>query len=203
MIYNLSMSALPSHTRGPGYAGLRMTADEFLSLGETTDRYQLVDGIVLMSPSPTPLHQRIKLLVAQQAMATDSPLAGGPDVFLDTDVRFDTQVVYCPDVAVYRSGRLTSTPARLTQPPDLIVEVLSPGNKPLDLVTKRADYERFGVNEYWVFDPETTELRCWRADATGHYAAGAVQGDRITSSAIPAFTLDLGPIRALCRSAEA
>ena len=39
--------------------------------------------------------------------------------------------------------------------PDLIIEILSPGNKKYDLAKKRKLYEKFGVKEYWVVDPET------------------------------------------------
>jgi Uma2 family endonuclease len=39
--------------------------------------------------------------------------------------------------------------------PDLIIEILSPSNKRRDLITKKKLYEKFGVNEYWIIDPET------------------------------------------------
>src|SRR4051812_47927817 len=111
------MSAAPTYPREMGYAGLRMTADEYLALGETQERYELIDGIVIMSPSPTPRHQWLKHMILSQ-INTTSPGAMG---FLDTDVRFGSAIVYCPDVSVYRPGRLHEIPQRLTEQPDLIV----------------------------------------------------------------------------------
>src|SRR5256885_1453627 len=56
----LEMSALPKPLGSDiGYAGLRMTADDYLGLGETQERYELINGVVFMSPSPTPRHSEI------------------------------------------------------------------------------------------------------------------------------------------------
>lgn len=196
------MSALPRHPRDSGYTGLRMSADEYLALGQTPDRYELIDGVVFMSPSPTPLHQLLLQEIAVQLTLASREPGGGFTTFLDTDVRFAPALVYCPDVSVYRPGRLKGTPAQLTIVPDLVVEVLSPGNRPLDLVTKRGDYEQFGVGEYWVLDPDTGDVRCWRRRA-GRYEESPVTGGTLPSDAIPGFTLDLVPLRRLVGAKEA
>ncbi|MFG0284970.1 MAG: Uma2 family endonuclease, partial [Phycisphaerales bacterium JB039] len=123
------MSALPRQPGHQGYAGLRMTADEYLALGETTDRYQLIDGVVMMSPSPSPAHQR---LLAEILYQFESFARAGGDIliFPDTDVRLDDQLVYRPDISIYRTQRLPRIPDRLRLAPDLVVEILSPGSGP-------------------------------------------------------------------------
>ncbi len=192
------MSAAPRFPIDLGYAGLRMTADEYLALGETQERYQLIDGVVTMSPKPTPLHQGliVQIIFHLETFARANP---GVLVFPDTDVRFGPHLVYEPDISVYRTGRLTGVPRRLTEAPDLIVEVLSPGSKALDLITKRSDYERFGVGEYWVIDPATGGVRCWRRQGV-QFVEAAADGESLASTAIPGFVLDLGAIRPLCRN---
>src|SRR5262249_52756965 len=151
-----------------------------LALGETEDRLELIDGVVWMSPSPTPLHQLISQEINVQ-IAIAGRGAGSPWlVFLDTDVRFASKLVYRPDVSVYRRDRFLGVPARLMEPPDLVVEVLSDRSRPIDLATKRTDYERFGVGEYWIVDPETAELRCWQRTG-GVFAAAPVGGDFMAS----------------------
>ena len=181
-----------------GFAGLRMTADKYLALGETRDRYQLIDGVVVTSPSPSPLHQEIKIAVAFQVRGTSLP-DGVPRVFLDIDVLFDDSLVYCPDVSVYRRSRLTRTPSRLTIAPDLIVEVLSPSNRGLDLVTKRRDFDRFGVGEYWIIDPDTNAVRVLRRRDGAFVEAPESESsaDQIVCAAIPGLTLDMRAIRAI------
>ena len=71
------MSAVPRRPQG-GYAGLRMTAEEYLALGETNARYELIDGVVCMSPKPSPLHQKILRFIQGQLEA-----------FLDSNPGFD------------------------------------------------------------------------------------------------------------------
>src|SRR6185295_1633314 len=118
----------------------------------TEDRYELVNGVVVMSPSPTPRHQRIAFLLALQIEGWAESTAG-IHVIPDVDIRVGPDKVYRPDIVVYRHTRLPAIPTRLTVPPDLIVEVLSPGSESMDYVVKRDDYDRFGVAEYWVIDP--------------------------------------------------
>src|SRR5438045_1840911 len=124
------MSTAPRYPAEMGYAGLRMSADEFLALGETPERYELIDGTVVMSPSPTPIHQLIIVELLQQILAWKQVHAGAR-VFPDTDLRLSSGKVYRPDLVVYAPGRLARPPERLAVPPDLVVEVLSPGSKPL------------------------------------------------------------------------
>ena len=188
------MSAAPRHPRDLGYAGLRMTADEYLSLGETQDRYELVDGVVFMSPSPLPRHGEVLSELVYQLKA----FAGGTRairVFPETDVQLSAQTVYRPDVAVYRADRLPAAPERLDSAPDLIIEILSPTTRPFDLITKRDDYERFGVAEYWVVDPTNGAVRRFLRRSQRLVETPA-DGDSLLSEAIAGFTLDLRPLRA-------
>src|SRR5262245_59038093 len=133
------MSAVPRYPSDLGYNGLRMTADEYLSLGETPDRYELVDGVVIMSPSPTPIHQLLIQELQLQA-GLYARAHSGTLVFPDTDLRLGPRQVYRPDLSVYAPGRWRGIPERLDLPPDLVIEIISPGSKPFDLITKRADY---------------------------------------------------------------
>src|SRR2546421_10095414 len=155
------MSAAPKYPSDMGYSGLRMTAEEFFRLGETPERYELIDGVVVMSPSPTMRHQTILHLI--QAQAEEWRQANpGSRVTPGIDIRFGKHLVYCPDLVVYAPGRISGLPDRPDIPPDLAIELLSPGSKGIDLITKRKDYERFGVREYWVIDPADASARIWR-----------------------------------------
>lgn len=188
------MFAASSHPPDWGYAGLRMRSEEYLALGETPDRYELIDGVVVMSPRPLPRHQKasVFLLASFYEAAGRHP---GLGVFPDCDVVFSEATVYCPDIAVYLPGRLPPVPARLDAAPDLVIEILSPGTKPLDLVTKRSDYERFGVSEYWVLDPDQLSVRLWRRTG-GKLAEVATDASAIPSAVLQGWWLDLSALRA-------
>ncbi|MFG0284136.1 MAG: Uma2 family endonuclease [Phycisphaerales bacterium JB039] len=187
------MSAAPRHS-DLGHAGLRMSAADFFAIGETSECLQLVDGVVLMSPRPTPLHQTILRLVLRQIerYLDDHP---GAACFPEVDWELRPDTVYSPDIACYAPGRIGDIPARLTTAPDLIIEILSPGTKAFDLTTKKDDYETCGVGEYWTIDPVDVRLRCYRRSGDRLLEAVPEEG-AVASVALPGLTLDLGPLRA-------
>src|SRR5436190_11543249 len=75
-----------------GYSGLLMRAEDFFALGQTQERYELVNGVVLMSPSPHPNHWRLieEILFQVQAFARPN---GGFDTYSETDLYLDDQTV--------------------------------------------------------------------------------------------------------------
>lgn len=170
-------------------SGLRMNADEFFALGETRERFVLIDGVVIFSPSPNFRHQRISFLIAMQ-IEEWSARGGGAQCVQDVDVRLSDKIVYQPDISVFRAGRVVSDTDPIEIAPDLVIEVLSPGSRALDLVTKRDDYERFGVAEYWVIDPAALSVQIWRREGQLLCAAGSSTGT-IVSQSLPGLVLDL------------
>lgn len=195
------MSAVPRYPRDAGYHGLTMTADEFFALGETPERYELINGVVALSPSPFASHNEIAVEITGQ-LRDFARAGGGVRTFPDTDLRLSATLVYRPDVSAYRAGRLHGRVERLTTPPDLIIEILSQSTRLQDLIPKRDAYERFGVGEYWTIDPADASVRRWRrAQAAGPMAEAPVDPGAATveSTALPGFALDLRPILAIVR----
>lgn len=198
------MSAAPRHPGGSGYAGLRMTADEFLALGETRERYELIDGVVVMSPSASGPHSEIAVEIIYQ-LKSFAHQARTIRVFADIDTRFGPMLVYRPDVLVYLINRLAGGAKRRDLMPDLAVEILSPSNRSQDLVTRRHDYNHRGVGEYWIIDPEAphaSQFRALQRQGGGAFTETLATGDSLPSSAIAGFTLDLAPIRAIIEEAR-
>jgi Uma2 family endonuclease len=191
----MDMSAIPRHPPELGYSGLRMTADEYLALGETEERYELIDGVVVMSPSSAPGHGEVANEIGRQ-LGNFARTSSSIRVFQEIDVRLNDVRVVRPDICVYLSDRLPKRPRRFDLPPDLIVEVLSPGTKPLDLITKRDDYEKFGVREYWVVDPTDGRVRCWRRQGL-QLTEAPVETDFQPCPALPGFSLDLKALRSV------
>ena len=115
----------------------------------STTRYELIDGALLVSAEPSLQHQRVSLQLLrllQDAAPEDS------EVFLPIDVRLSPTRQIAPDVTVVR--RDDATGRRLDGTPLLVVEVLSPSTRTVDLVLKRRVLEEADVPSYWLVDPD-------------------------------------------------
>lgn len=193
------MSAARSQPPEFGLAGLQMRAEDFFAVGETQERYELIDGVVMMSPSPRPRHWKAAQEIILQLGIFARAGGGIADVYSETDLQIHDRSVFRPDVCVYAARPAAAIPDRLTLAPDLVVEVLSPGTQALDLITKRDEYERYGVKEHWVVDPANARIRAWRRQQERLIEALVEEG-ALPSSAIPGFALDL---RALAQAVRA
>lgn len=178
--------------------GLRMTAEEYAALPECDGWYELIDGVVCMSPSPLPLHQRIAARLTGQIIAfLDAHPVG--EAFVEVDVFLGEgprggDLVYRPDIVFIRQSRLPRGMERITGAPDLVVEIISNTSRRYDHETKKSDYERCGVPEYWIIDPYRKELAFYLL-RQGRYVLAPAQGDQFGSEAIPGFSLDLNRLR--------
>lgn len=76
---------------------------------------------------------------------------------------------------------------------------ISPDSRSLDRETKHDDYERAGVQEYWLIDPEQETMTFYRL-TRGRFAEAPFSGDAYESQAVPGFRLDLAKVRAAFRS---
>jgi len=138
-------------------------------LWQGDERWELIDGkAFLMSPSPSRAHQSTLLALARQIA---DHLEGQPcDVYVAPfDVRFPKEdepdsgvdTVLQPDlVVVCDPSKLDKAGCRGA--PDWVIEILSPSTSIRDRKQKRDVYERHGVREYWVVDPETRTVAIHR-----------------------------------------
>lgn len=119
---------------------------------------ELINGVIYMSPSPVRPHQRIvTMLSARMALYVEDNKLGevyvAPfDVYLDQHAN-----AVQPDIVFVAQKNLSIIERHIHGVPDLVVEVLSEGNKSNDLIKKKDLYHHFGVKEYWIIDPETKE----------------------------------------------
>jgi len=176
----------------PRYAGLRMTAAEYLALPDDGYQYELIDGVVLMSPSPDFGHPntRAELLTLLRNYLRGRGLGVA---VADTDVTLDGDVVYRPDILFVRAANIPPGTRRLDQRPDLVVEVLSPGTQVYDLNTKRRDYQRAGIPEYWIVDYANRSIRFLRLK-DGRYEDVTPSGGEFQSAAVPGFMLRIDEV---------
>jgi Uma2 family endonuclease len=148
------------------------TYSDYARLPDDGNRYEVIDGELLVTPSPSPLHQRI---VFRLAMALDSYVArhGLGLVIPDVDLLFQTGQFLRPDLLVVPAGaRYAITNRGIEAVPLLVVEILSPTSGAIDRVKKPVRYGDFGIPEYWVLDPEERCAWVWR------FAEGATSPER-------------------------
>jgi Uma2 family endonuclease len=177
----------------PEYAGLRMTAEDYFRLPDDRYRYELLDGVITLSPSPSPKQQRVMVKIVKQleAFAELHPVG---NVYAELEIKLEEKIVYRPEIVFIRAERVLENWDRIRTAPDLVVEILSPESRRYDRETKRGDYERFGVREYWMIDPDDETFTFLRLEG-GKYVEVAPEADRFASQAVPGFVLDLAAVR--------
>jgi Uma2 family endonuclease len=147
----LSIATWPDHL---------LTLDEWDALPEdTVQRFELVEGILLVAPKPTPLHQwaMVRLCAQLDAQLPDE-LKALADVEVLVEAGFPP-TVRAPDIVVIPTAVARRNPARLDAADVLLaVEIVSPGSRRTDRVTKPAEYADAGIRHYWVIelDPPVT-----------------------------------------------
>jgi Uma2 family endonuclease len=146
---------------------------DYARLPDDGNRYEVIDGELLVTPAPSPLHQLVSFRLAMELHAYVERHRLGV-VLPDVDLLFQTGQFLRPDfLVVPESSRPGITRRGIEMAPSLVVEILSPTSGPIDLVKKPARYGDFGIPEYWVIDPEERCAWVWR------YAAGASEGERV------------------------
>lgn len=129
-----------------------LTWADFLALPGEQKHAELLDGEVVVSP-PSRLHQWVvgRLHIALSGWADAAPDRG--QVALDPPVQVGPRRGYLPDLAWFPQAQCGPRTESFSGVPALAVEVLSPSNRGLEMLRKRTDYARVGVEELWVVDP--------------------------------------------------
>lgn len=138
----------------------RYTYEDYLKTPEDK-RYELIEGELLMTPSPVPYHQWISKNMGYEIEKFIRENKLGKVFYAPCDVRLDDENVLQPDILFISGERLGIIGEKNIQgAPDLVIEVLSESTAYRDLVKKKRLYASFGVKEYWVVDPneKTVEI---------------------------------------------
>jgi Uma2 family endonuclease len=157
------------------------TYEDLLSLPAEV-RAEVIDGELVVEPSPSPLHQGAVGGVLAELRSPFERGRGGPGgwwLILDVDVFFGPHDVVRPDITGWRRERVPEYPSErpVRATPDWVCEALSPGTAARDQGEKRAIYQRSGVAWYWIVDPANRSLQVYRLTADGYLLDTSV-GDR-------------------------
>lgn len=153
------------------------TADELEVIPEDGNRYEIIDGVLFVTPAPSTLHQRT-LLEFVERLRPYSKALGLELLVAPIDVRASSSTQVQPDILVlprFFEGRCATRWEQMSRLL-LAVEILSPSTKRLDRVVKRKLYLEQGVREYWIVDIESRSVGVWTAE----YETARVTRDTFT-----------------------
>lgn len=171
----------------------RITWDDLLKMPEDNRRREIIDGELIVSPSPLANHQRVllKLVNVIENFLQANPV--GEVFFAPLDTIFEQQQVLQPDLLYVSNGRASIVSRWVFGAPDLAVEIISETSRRRDEVRKRELYEQFGVQEYWIVDPEADHVTVYRL-ADGRYGDGLVIRETLTTPLLPGLEINLAKV---------
>ena len=182
----------------PATPGVKLTYDDFVLFPDDGQRHELIDGVHYVTPSPARKHQAIvwNLTVLVGNYLLEHP--AGRAFSAPFDVVFSEFDVVEPDLLFVSQARArVLTEKNVRGAPDLVVEVGSPATRRRDEKTKLQLYERFGVSEYWVVDPDLDVIKVYRL-VEGRYQRAAEltleAHDVLTTPLLPGLQLPLEDI---------
>jgi Uma2 family endonuclease len=183
-------------------AKTRVSIDEFLAMPETEPPSELIDGEVVQKPMPNDDHGQLTSWLIIEIGIYLRQLGRG---FVVNEVRHADrreEWVYVPDIEVRLAprtgGRGSSAPVE--GPPDMAIEVLSPGDRPGRLLERVSFYMRTGVALLWVVDPADEQVTVYRpGESPSTFGTSAVIN---AAPVLPEFELDLAALFAILPDEE-
>ena len=174
---------------------IQWTYEDYLAFPEDGKRYEIIEGDCFMSPAPRTRHQAISLRLTYflYDYLRDTKLGHVFDA--PTDVIFSETNIVQPDVLVVLAARAAIiTEKNIQGAPDLVIEILSETTRKMDEVVKKKLYERYGVLEYWIVDPELALVKIYRL-TDGRYGRAEERaqerGETVTTVLLPGLDIAL------------
>ena len=179
--------------------GVKLTYDDFVLFPEDGKRHELIDGEHFVTPSPSRKHQAIVWNLATMIGPYLESHPVGRAFVAPFDVIFSEFDVVEPDLLFISSARQAEilTTKHVRGAPNLVVEIASPSTRGRDETLKRKLYERFGVDEYWVVDPELDTIKVYRRTSDRYERTAELfleSGDVLVTPLLPDLELPLAKI---------
>ncbi|HZM68674.1 MAG TPA: Uma2 family endonuclease [Nakamurella sp.] len=152
-----SMAAPVETGRWPDHVSGEWTVESLETLPDNGLRYEILDGTLLVTPSPTPRHQGA---IVELAVLLRAACPADHRVFVaPLDWQPDGRTSLEPDLLVVRRDRIGEK--NIPQPAALVVEVLSPGTARIDRMIKFSRYAEGGIGQCWIVDPRVPSVQVY------------------------------------------
>ncbi len=173
----------------------KFTHADLLNCPEDSKRREIIDGELFVTPAPRIPHQKI-LLRLTSAITTyldKHPL--GDLIISPMDVIFSDFDVLQPDLLFVLNEHKEILKDWVRGAPDLVVEILSPTTEARDRGIKLKAYAKFGVQEYWIVDPDSRAIEIYRLAKKAYKLAQTCrEAESLTTTLLPGFTCPLASI---------
>ena len=161
----------------------RMTAEEFHQLPETSQPTELINGELIVAPSPVPTHQRVAGRIYAFLLAISppgEPIISPMDVYLDDDNVFQPDIFWRAD-----NSQCKERGGYFYGAPEMVIEVHAPATIKRDKQVKFYTYEKYGVIEYWMADPTGCIIEVWQRQDDRFQRVGVYgEGETFSSKAL-------------------
>lgn len=167
----------------PGPRQGRWTYSDYAALPDDGRYYEVVNGVLFMTPAPNIPHQETVGRLFFHLFGHVEGTRLGRVFVAPIDVELAPNVVVQPDVVVVlNESRGAITEGRIIGAPDLVVEVASPGTRNHDRREKYDAYARAGILEYWIAEPTTRTIEVFVLGTAAYQPLGVFQGKSILPS---------------------
>ena len=174
---NLQVTTLADWVPGPNQGD--WTYNEYLNLPDDGKRYEIADGVLLLTPSSTGSHQdtigevcfylRSHVKLAGLGLVIQAPFI----------VELSAKDVFQPDIFVVMNAHLDRVQEKkVVGAPDLVVEVSTSGTAAFDRLTRYDTYEYTGVLEYWILNLERRTVEVFVLEGDEYHSLGVFHGEQ-------------------------
>lgn len=138
------------------------TYQDYLELPDDGNRYEIIEGELIMPPAPLTLHQKISRNIVYELLKFNENEQAGEILYAPVDVVLSQTNVIQPDVLfILNENCYIITEDNIDGAPDLVFEIISPSTGDYDLIKKKNLYEKFGIKEYWIIDPTRQRIEIY------------------------------------------
>ena len=177
---------------------VKLTYEDYVLIPEDGKRHEIIDGEHYVTPAPNTRHQAVIINLARLIAPFVHDRRLGQLFVSPVDVVLSATNIVQPDLVFVSAVRASIvTRPNIQGAPDLAIEVLSKGTRQTDENVKRKLYEQFGVQEYWVVDPDAETVQMYRLTASRYAAAAELSrhpNARLTTPLLPGLDLPLAEI---------
>lgn len=173
------------------------TYDDYVTLPDDLNIYEVIDGELFMSPAPTTKHQIVSMNMERKLDNYVKKQDAGIILHAPIDVLLSPHTIVQPDIIFISKGNMSIiTEKNIQGSPDLIIEILSPSTIRRDRIIKMKVYAKYHIKNLWLIDPDNQTLEVFELDKEMTYrlVSGIAYDEECRLSLFPDLTISLNEL---------